>query len=151
MNERELKKQLNDFQLNSRVVEMKQKELDKLLKSRNELISPQSSKFSLTPKSKGISDPTYINFLNIDANFDAMINKLKEEIKTLKLECKEVERAINELPSIYRMVIKSHYMDHKRWEIVATDFNYSDRQIFYIRKAAFETMLMLINNSLNAA
>ena len=51
-----------------------------------------------------------------------------------------IERAIRELPSTYRVIMRLYYIDGLTWEEVADKTNYCDRQLRRIRDKALDKM-----------
>lgn len=63
--------------------------------------------------------------------------RLDREIDELTVKRQEIERAVNVVPDeVQREVLTRRYLLYQKWEVIAENINYSERQVFRIHGVA---------------
>lgn len=63
--------------------------------------------------------------------------RLDREIDELTVKRQEIEQAVNAVPDeVRREVLTRRYLLYQKWEVIAEEMNYSERQVFRIHGAA---------------
>lgn len=102
----------------------------------SQLRSPQLTGM---PRSGRISDPT----ASSAARFAALMTMYEEQAAALYDRMREIEEAIESLPSLHRDMLRRYYLRGKKktWAEVAREKNFSEPRCWQIASAAIDMLL----------
>lgn len=76
-------------------------------------------------------------------------NIINEKLYESYVVLEKIEKAIDKLPEREKYLIRSRYIDFKRWEEIAVDMNYSYRQVHNIHSYALQLLKKSAHNCTN--
>lgn len=71
---------------------------------------------------------------------------LLEQIERFKIIVESIDEALNELQDQEREFIELRYFKDMSWNDIQRQLNYSERQLFYIRRKTLEKLLISLKN-----
>ncbi len=120
-------------------IEAKSLEINRIVKSRDFLEGIKMDEIAKANRHNGEIDAAVSSLKVISSRYGGIIKNLTEGMENDIAERERAEAVFKSLLPIYEKLLRLRYLSQKSWVAISMEINYSERQTYYLHKAAVES------------
>ncbi len=141
MTEKEVVEYLKSYKSIRFCIEAKTLELERIKMQKSNLCS----NVDVHKKNTALEDPSFNLIWQLNSQFDRDMARLIADIERLRAQKNLIDSFINTLLPHEQRLIRLRYFEGKKWSVIETMLNYSQRQPFNIHNKIIKKLAMQLS------